>query len=495
MAKLTATSEEVLAAAKKWIRFVNASPTPFHAVSNVSTQLAAAGFTRLDERSEWSIQAGGKYFVSRNQSSLIAFCIGSKFTPSQNSGFQVIATHTDSPVLKLKKASDVRRAGYQTVSVEVYGGVLLHTWWDRDLGVAGRVIVRKEGEDGLSSALQKHLVCIDEPIARLSSLAIHLNREVNSDGFKFNAETHLHPVLHTLAEDLNRPIGSPLEGITQNHPPALMALLAAKIGCDAKEIVDFDLSLFDTQAAALGGLLKEFVFTARIDNLLSTFCAVEALTGSLPSVADSDGVRLVAMFDHEECGSQSSHGADSQMLPDTMERIVESLVGAAPAAPATPAAQAGVKSGLQSVRQQAFAKSLVLSVDCAHAVHPNYAEKHHELLRPMINKGVVIKVNNNQRYATNDLGVAAVVECAQRATQGSVALQLVQVKNDSPCGTTVGPILSSRLGVRTVDIGCPQLSMHSIREMCGTVDIVHMERLMQSFIDHYPTVDKLLSSE
>jgi aspartyl aminopeptidase len=449
---------------------------------SITDSLQSAGFERLDERSSWNhLSPGGRYYFTRNQSSLIAFAVGDKWMPGN--GILVTGAHTDSPHLKVKARSNVRRAGYQLVSVEIYGGALLHTWWDRDLGVAGRVVVR----DAKTGELRKHLVNVNEPIMRLSTLAIHLNREVNSEGFKFNHETHMHPILCTLAADtLNAPSSSsgPVSG--DEHPPALLTLLASRIGCSAAEIVDFDLALYDVQPSTVGGLHREFIFSARIDNLLSCFCGTEGLIDSVKNQASSDVVRMIALFDHEECGSQSAHGADSAFLPDTIHRMLSCL---------NRSAADKEKDVDADLYMRSIARSMVLSADCAHGVHPNYADKHHENMKPMLNAGVVLKLNNNQRYATNDATMAAVLDVAQRARGGAVPMQVVQVRNDSACGTTIGPILHGKVACKSVDIGAPQLSMHSCREQCGTADVSYLTRLIESFMSNYSVVEEQLSKE
>lgn len=472
------TSEEVLAAAQRFVDFVNTSPTPYHAVRNVADTLVRSGYRKLDERASWmrEIVPGGRYFFTRNQSTVVAFSVGKGFVPGN--GVLICGTHTDSPNLRLKLNSSVTKQGMRMLSLEPYGGLLAHTWFDRDLGIAGRLVVRR-GE-----STEKHLVHIAEPLVRIPNLAIHLNRSVNSDGFKFGMEEHLTGMLGSA--EFERPLPSDSPVPVPGLPIALTERLAIEAGGVAPaDILACDLQLFDVQPATIGGIHREFVFAPRIDNLLSSFCAMEALMAADAAAAEtspeSDNVvRMAAMFDHEEVGSTSAHGADSALLPDSLRRILSDLAAAAS------------ETAVEESVSRSLSRSILVSVDCAHACHPNYGEKHHELHRPKMQRGVVLKYNSNQRYATNDVGVAAIKLCAEAA---DVPLQEFMVRNDSPCGSTIGPLLSSKLGIRTVDIGAPQLSMHSIRETCGILDVSYLIALLTSFWSKFSSVDASLSAE
>jgi aspartyl aminopeptidase len=466
-------------AADDLVSFINASPSPFHAVDEAARRLTAAGFTRLDERDlKWNCTPGGKYFVSRNQSALVSFVVGGKFDGSSG-GFTIAAGHSDSPCLRVKPISTLSKAGYLSVGVETYGGGIWHTWFDRDLGVAGRAIVDTPGSLGSSSnGYTSRLVRIDKPILKIPSLAIHLDRTQN-DNFKVNAETSLPAVLATSARNqLNStskssgvaasPSGT--GGATTRHHMALVEELGKSLGVPPEAVRDFELCLFDTQPAQIGGVHEEFIFSPRLDNLCMTHSVISGLIASSNdevSIKNDSNVRIAACFDHEEVGSNSIAGAGSTMLEEVMHRLV-------PDASSFPS----------MVR-----KSFLVSADMAHAVHPNHAGVHEENHRPAMHAGIVIKQNTNQRYATNAATALTFREIAKKA---DVPLQDFCVRQDAGCGSTIGPIVATRIGVRTVDIGVPQLSMHSIREMCGTGDVSHSLSFFESYFKLFPSVDSTI---
>lgn len=409
--------------------FLDAAPTPFHAVKSVRERLEAAGYRSLDEREEWTLAPGDKRYVVRAGGSIVAFELGTEL-PEQG-GFLMIGAHTDSPTFRLKANADVRQAGYHGLGVEVYGGVLLHTWLDRDLSLAGRVSLR--------SGVQ-HLVQFEKPLCRINSLAIHLNRTVNTEGLKLNPETQLRPVL-CLDTD---PALSLVSLLTQE-------LARMGVSVSSADIVSHDLSLFDVQGASIGGVRGEFLHSARLDNLVSCHAAISALLRARTSVART---RVVALYDHEEVGSQSNAGAKSRFLIGILERLARGAHGATVAA-----------------LPRALARSLLVSADMAHAVHPSYPEKHSAEHAPQIGGGPVIKLNANQSYAT-DGPAAATFEHA--CTEAGVHVQRFISRNDSPCGSTIGPVSAALMGVRTVDVGTAMLSMHSCRESMGTKDVEPM---------------------
>ncbi|KAI9106284.1 peptidase M18 [Phlyctochytrium arcticum] len=458
--------------ADEFIKFVNASPSPFHAVETSRQQLLAAGFKEIRERDSWvgKLQPGGKYFFTRNKSSLTAFAVGGKY--QSGNGFAVVGAHTDSPCLKLKPHSKKEKLGYQQVGVQTYGGGLWHTWFDRDLGIAGRVMVKdKDGKH-----IANKLVRIDKPILRIPTLAIHLDRGVN-DAFKFNNEVQLTPVLAltSAAEDaLNaKPQDSDATKVQPNkdqHLPLLLKLLSDELGVTNEQIGDFELCLYDVNPSLIGGAQNEFIFSARLDNLMMSFCSLTALVNSCKNkTLETDStIRVVVLFDNEEIGSVSAHGAGSNLLEVSLRRL---------------SAEAGPDvSGKDSAYERAMTRSLLVSADMAHAVHPNYSEKHEENHRPHMNKGVVIKHNANQRYATTAVSTALLREVASLK---NVPLQEFVVRNDSPCGSTIGPMLSAQLGIRTIDVGNPQLSMHSIREQCGVADVRYAVDLFEGFFEGF----------
>ncbi|KAI3896942.1 hypothetical protein MKX03_026701 [Papaver bracteatum] len=462
------------------INFLNASPTVFHAVDEAKRLLKKAGFEQISERQDWKLQVGKKYFFTRNYSSIVAFAIGKKFVAGN--GFHIVGAHTDSPCLKLKPVSKVTKAGFLEVGVQTYGGGLWHTWFDRDLTVAGRLIIR-ESKDGAVSYSHR-LVRIQEPIMRIPNLAIHLDR--SADGFKPNSQTHLVPILATSVKaELNKAaagnVSAESDGKTSNdkkdtddkkHHSLLLQLVASEVGCKPEDICDFELQLCDTQPSIVAGALKEFIFSGRLDNLCMSFCSLKALidsTSSESSLEDEPGVRMVALFDHEEVGSNSAQGAGSPVIFDALSRVTDSL-----------------NSSTSKLLEKAIQKSFAVSADMAHALHPNYMDKHEENHQPKMHGGLVIKHNANQRYATNAVTSFIFREIAEKH---NFPIQDFVVRNDMPCGSTIGPILASGIGIRTVDIGAPQLSMHSIREMCAVDDVKHSYQHLKAFYEEFSQLD------
>jgi aspartyl aminopeptidase len=410
----------------------------------------------------------------------VAFAVGALWKPGNPIG--MVGAHTDSPSLRVKPVSKRTANGYLQVGVETYGGGIWHSWFDRDLSVAGRVLVR-EGE-GEGNFVQK-LVKVDKPILRIPTLAIHLHRQTNFDP---NKEDELLPIAGLAEAELNKAAEpeaegesdfQPLKALPERHHPAFLSLVAAEAGVDVSQIIDFELILYDTHKSCLGGLNDEFIFSARLDNLNMTFCAIKGLISSVTSTPlDNDtSIRLVACFDHEEIGSLSAHGADSNLLPAILRRL--SVLPGIPPSSSSPTEE---NLAASTAFEQTLATSFLLSADMAHAVHPNYAGKYERNHTPAMNKGPVIKINANQRYATNSPGIVLIQEVARQA---KVPLQLFVVKNDSPCGSTIGPMLSAKLGVRTLDMGNPQLGMHSIRETGGSGDVESAVRLFEGFLGRF----------
>jgi len=413
------------------------------------------GFEEIQEDVKWNLKAGGKYFYSRNQSCLVAFTIGNNFVPGN--GFNLISAHTDSPCFKLKPCTNSQSQGFNQIGVSTYGGGLWHTWFDRDLTVAGRVIVTKG--DGLES----HLVDIDRPIMRIPTLAIHLS-DRTADGFKFNNETHLRPVIETVIKSQ----------ITTNsndpHNKSFLQLLAHSINVKPEDILNFELSLCDCQPAAIGGINNEFIYSARLDNLMHCFTSITSLaeTSSAESLSKEQNIRAILLFDNEEVGSRSAYGAMSPIIHEIIERVNSAFNG-------------GPDNNLISKR-----KSFLVSADMAHCVHPNYSEKHDSAHRPMMHRGPVLKTNYETRYSTNSESESILEFIARKH---KIPVQKFCVRNDMACGTTVGPILSADSGIRSVDIGNPQLSMHSIREVCGVDDVTYCIDLCKAFLEEFASVD------
>lgn len=494
--------------AEDFLSFVNASPTPFHAVASAKQRLEKAGFKLIKERESWSstLKPGGKYYLTRNSSTIVAFAIGQKWKPGNP--VAMIGAHTDSPCLRIKPVSKKQSDGFLQVGVETYGGGLWHTWFDRDLSIAGRAMVKSK--DG---TIQQRLIKIDKPILRIPTLAIHLDRQEN---FSFNKETQLFPIAGLAAAELNRQgkgasaeakteasadtdeIKEPLKALSERHHPYIIELMAREASCDASDIVDFEMVLYDTQKACIGGLNDELVFSARLDNLGMTYCSIEGLLESLssPNALENDStIRLISCFDHEEIGSLTAQGADSNLLPAVIRRL-----SVLPASSGSDTSDASYdKIGDDSTAyEQTLSTSFLVSADMAHSVNPNYGAKYESDHRPEMNKGTVIKINANARYATNSPGIALLQECArlakpsttlQQKTSG-VPLQLFVVRNDSSCGGTIGPMLAAALGARTLDLGNPQLSMHSIRETGGAHDVEHGVHLFESFFNNYGELEK-----
>ena len=353
-----------------------------------------------------------------------------------------------------------------------YGGGLWHTWFDRELTVAGRVLLQQEGK----SSVEKRFVHIKKPLMSIPSLAIHLRSQAERDAFAPNKESHLVPIIASeiaiAANRANSSVGEEAKGAaappSSSSDSVLLKCIAEELKCSLSDIVDFDLHVVDTQPPAIGGAFNEFVYSPRIDNLVSCFCATKALVESSSTLADDTMVRMVALFDHEEVGSESASGAHGTLINDLVDRIC--TLGGASAS---------------GSRAACTSNSFLLSVDCAHAAHPNYMDKHEDNHRPQLHLGPVIKYNANTRYATNGL-TGSIVKALARI--GNVPVQQFCVKNDSPCGSTIGPILSTLCGIGAADIGNPMWSMHSVRETCGTADIQHMTTLLTTFFSHYQEV-------
>ncbi|RZC76248.1 hypothetical protein C5167_000343 [Papaver somniferum] len=448
--------------------YLNESWTHFHATAEARKQLLAAGFHLLNESEEWDLKPGGRYFFTRNMSCLVAFAVGEKYTAGN--GFHAIAAHTDSPCLKLKPKSASLKSGYLMVNVQTYGGGLWHTWFDRDLSVAGRVIVK--AGDG---SYEQKLVKVKRPLLRVPTLAIHLDNTVNKDGFKINLETQLVPLLATKLEE---PTTETKDKAKVYHHPLLMQILSDELGCGVEEILSMELNVCDTQPSCLGGGNDEFIFSGRLDNLASSYCALRALVDSCESpgsLSSEQAIRMVALFDNEEVGSNSAQGAGAPTMFQAMRRIVGCL---------------GNECAREGVFERALHRSFLVSADMAHGVHPNFADKHEENHRPELHKGLVIKHNANQRYATS--GVTAFL-FKEVAKMQNLPTQEFVVRNDMGCGSTIGPILASGVGIRTVDCGIPQLSMHSVREVCGKEDVDIAYKHFKAFYQTFSSIDKKLS--
>ncbi len=413
--------------------FIDASPTPFHAVDGLKSLLLGNGYRELNEEEAWSVTPGDKCFVTRNDSSLVVFEAGGE--APHVSGFKIIGAHTDSPNLRLKPNPVYEKNGYIQFGVEVYGGVLLGTWTDRDLSLAGRVLVKSDG-----NVTESVLVKSDHPLARVPQLAIHLNRKVNDKGLILNQQTHMPPIVSMVDELIS-------------SESVLKQWVAGEIKRPVDDIAGLELMLHDVQKSAFAGMNDEFLFAPRLDNLASCHAATLSL---LESETPEAATRVLAFYDHEEIGSQTAQGGGSPFLKDILERL----------------------GGSREQFMRAVARSFFISADMAHAVHPNYSEMHDSRHMPLINQGPVIKINSNQRYATDGWSGSRFELLCERA---GVKVQKFVVRSDLGCGSTIGPITAANLGIKTVDVGNPMLSMHSIREMAGSQDHGKMIRVFREF--------------
>ncbi|MCH2172199.1 M18 family aminopeptidase [Myxococcota bacterium] len=419
------------------LSFIDRSPTPFHAVEQARLRLEDDGFQELLESELWSLEPGDRRYLVRGGGSLVAFHVGTE-TPAQG-GFRIVGAHTDSPNLRVKPVADLRRHGYIQFGVETYGGVLLHTWLDRDLSLAGRVTVRSD------SGPRQLLLDFGRPLLRIPNLAIHLQRELQREGLKLDPQVHSLPV-SGLEATLN---------LAELVAGEMRAQGLAEI--EPTDILAYELMTYDVQPACVGGAQGEFVFAPRLDNLASCHAALRAL-GKAGQRPETPCTRVVVLYDHEEVGSRSASGASSTLLADGLERIIS-----------------GYKGGEPQGLPRAVARSLLVSADMAHAVHPNYADRHDPSHRPVLGGGPVIKVNANQSYAS-DSETAGTFRAV--CSEVGVEVQHFVSRNDLPCGSTIGPISAARLGIPTVDVGNPMLSMHSCREMAGSLDVEPMIAVM-----------------
>ncbi len=397
--------------------WLDASPTPFHVVSTAARLLESAGFVRQMSLSDQLARRG--YLAV--DGAIVAWSLGADGAP-----LRILGAHTDSPNLRVQPNPDISGGGWAQLGVEIYGGVLLNSWLDRDLGIAGRVI----STDG-----DETLFAVDHAVARVPQLAIHLDREINDRGLLLDRHNHVVPVWGTSA-------------------PTFVDWLGDRSG--VSRIAAFDAHLFDLQPAATLGHDGDFLVSGRLDNQLSCWAAITAL-----STVASDHTCIAILNDHEEVGSDSVTGAGGPML--------ESLINVI-------AAEQNLSPGR---RHEIIRQSWCLSADNAHAVHPNYRERHESRHAPLPNRGVALKLNGNQRYATSARGAAHVRTLAEAR---SVPLQTFVSRNNMPCGSTIGPITATRLGIEAIDVGVPQLSMHSAREMCGIEDPGHLLDLMSAFL-------------
>lgn len=413
--------------------FLAVATTPFHAVAEMTRQLQASGFTALAEDTPWDLQAGGKHYVVRNGSSIVAFVLGRESGPQE--GMRMVGAHTDSPCLMVKPVPEKKQQGYLQLGVEVYGGALLNPWFDRDLSLAGRVSYQCD-----KGQLRTALIDYRDAIATIPSLAIHLDREANKSR-SINPQKHILPVLGQLEDDEKADFRALLKArLLQENPD-----------CGVREVLDYELSFYDSQGPAIIGLEREFIASARLDNLLSCYTGLRALQQSDGAVSS-----LLVCNDHEEVGSLSAAGAQGPLLSSVLKRL------------------AGDSQAYAALTE----RSMMISADNAHGIHPNYADRHDDNHGPILNRGPVVKINANQRYASNSetTGLYRML-----AAEEDVPVQSFVVRTDMACGSTIGPITAGETGIRTLDIGVPTFGMHSVRELAGTQDAWDLCRVLQRF--------------
>ena len=410
------------------IDFIDASPSPWHAVASTEQRLLAHGFARLEEGERWQLAAGGRYYVTRGGASLIAFVLGSR--PPAESGYRIVGAHTDSPGLRLKPRPAMAADGLLRLGVEVYGGPILATFTDRDLSLAGRVVLRT------AEGPQTKLLRFEQPLLRLPNLAIHMNREVNEQGLKLNKQTELPLILGQL-------------GAGEDAAARLRQLLAEAAQGEAADLLGWELAVYDVQKGCLWGADQEFVADGQLDNLASCHAAIAALMASQQPTATC----VAALFDHEEVGSESAAGAGGSFVGDVLARI-------------------GLQAGADGEdRRRALARSFFISADMAHAYNPNFPAAYEPEHKVLVNGGPVIKTNASQRYATQAETAVRFMGCCEQA---GVPCQEYAHRSDLGCGSTIGPIVAARLGIASVDVGSPMWAMHSARESAGAHDHGYM---------------------
>nr|XP_024356341.1 probable aspartyl aminopeptidase isoform X2 [Physcomitrium patens] len=465
--------------------YVNNSCTPFHATAETRNHLLSSGFQEISECEEWAVQPGGRYFFTRNMCSIYAFAVGHKYKPGN--GFHVVAAHTDSPCPKLKPVSYSAKGGFLHVRVQPYGAGVWQTWFDRDLSIAGRVLIRrKDGE------LVNELVRVRRPILRIPTVAKILDRGLAADASKADAEVNLAPILamqieselamscdseSSMAMEHNDHGSHVYPQPTTAHHPLLIQVLADELKCDVSEVADFDLSVYDTQPGCVGGARDDFVFAGRLDNLTSTFCALWALLDTCAdssSLVDESCVRMIALFDSGELGGTDSvQAAGPSTLLQAMTRITRWLARG---------------SDSEGVVERAMRRSLIVTADMVDGMHPSQVcppgqeESFHQ---PKLRDGLVLKQD-----AGNSNDIMTLFLFREVAKRSSIPIQNFPVSREIGCCSTVSSILAAGYGLRLIDCGVPLLSMHSVREMCSTEDIDTTFRHFRAFFQHFTSMDE-----
>ncbi|MEE9426446.1 MAG: M18 family aminopeptidase [Methylococcales bacterium] len=423
---------------KKLLDFIDNSPSPYHAVNTMVEKLQDYQFERLDEKQKWSIKPGGRYYVCRDGSSIIFFVSGEK--PLTETGYKILGAHTDSPGLKIKPNPVNHSHGLLRLGVEIYGGPILATFTDRDLSLAGRISYKT-----LSGNITSQLIHFEQPLLRLPNLAIHMNRKVNEDGLKLDKQNELPLIISTSIEDQ----------LPQSY---FYQLLENVSGIKAEQILSWELNVFDTQKGAFWGDEQQFYADSQLDNLASCHAGLQALLNE--DSLQSGNTLVCGFFDHEEIGSESNKGADGSFLPDILQRI------------------ALARNINSEDYHRSLANSFMISADMAHAFQPNFPSAYEPEHKVMVNKGPVIKVNSNHRYSSESISEALFINWCK---QVDVPYQKYSHRTDIPCGSTIGPMTSAKLGIRTVDVGNPMWAMHSIRESAGVKDHSYMIDVLTCF--------------
>ena len=424
---------------KQLLDFIDKSPSPWHAVASIEAAIEAFQFVRLNETDRWQLKPGERYYVVRDDSSIVLFVVGDK-APAE-SGFKIVGVHTDSPGFRIRPNAATVSDGIARLGVEIYGGPILATFADRDLSLAGRISYIDE-----KGNLAYKLVHFDRPLLRLPNLAIHMNRSVNEDGLKLHKQNELPLLFAQLTGD-------------QLPKPYFLQLLEQATGIGAAQLLSWDLAVYDTQKGAFWGANEEFYADSQIDNLASCHAGLQALLDDT-ILNNAESTLVCAFFDHEEIGSESHIGAGGSFLSDVLQRISIAT------------------SAEREDTARALAQSFLISADMAHAYHPNFPSAYDADHKVFINKGPVIKSNANRRYSSESVSTARFIQWCEEA---GIPYQRYSHRSDLPCGSTIGPIASAKLGIRSIDVGCPMWAMHSIRESAGVQDHNYMIRVLKRF--------------
>ena len=426
--------------AEELIEQVYKSPTTYHAVNNCKNILSKNGYSEIKLKNSWDLKKGGKYFLKQNDSSVFAFKIGKKCNEIK---FKIVGSHTDAPGLKIKPNPEMLSEGYLKLNTEIYGGPILGTWFDRPLALAGRVYVKTDSP----MEPKRKLININKPIAIIPNLAIHMNRQVN-EGVTVNNQKDILPILKTVETKFEK----------NNY---LLKLIADKLSVGVNEILDFDLYFYEYEKGIIFGIDDEFISIGRIDDLQAVYAGLDALISSAEA---DDAISVLACFDNEEVGSSSKQGADSQLLSNILERIVISLS----------------KDNSREKYLSSISRSFMISLDGAHSIHPNKPEKCDPTNKPMINSGPVIKISANQKYTSDAHSISIYKGISEKA---GVPYQVFVNHSNEKGGSTIGPISSTHLEIKSVDVGIPMFAMHSIREMCGVKDHASFIKLLKTFYE------------